>query len=84
MSPMQPCHRGAARSSPITIDGSNPNGGGLTSAPWMSKRSQPFLCVALSHPFIKRLIGTLPREDLAHVLFSNARDVERTLEALRD
>ncbi len=35
---------------------------------------------ALSHPFIKRLIGTIRCEYLDHVLFWNAVDLERKLE----
>ena len=33
--------------------------------------------VPLSHPFVERLIGTMRREFLDHVLFWNARDLER-------
>jgi putative transposase len=35
--------------------------------------------VPLSHPFVDRLIGTMRREFLDHVLFWNARDLERKL-----
>ena len=35
--------------------------------------------VPLSHPFVERLIGTSRREFLDHVLFWNARDLERKL-----
>ena len=35
--------------------------------------------VPRSHPFVARLIGTTRREFLDHVLFWNARDLERTL-----
>jgi transposase InsO family protein len=35
--------------------------------------------VPLSHPFVERLIGTMGREFLDHVLFWNARDLERKL-----
>ncbi|TDI23592.1 MAG: helix-turn-helix domain-containing protein, partial [Acidobacteria bacterium] len=35
--------------------------------------------VPLSHPFVERLIGTTRRELLDHVLFWNARDLERKL-----
>ena len=34
---------------------------------------------ALSHPFVERLIGTTHREFLDHLLFWNARDLERKL-----
>ena len=37
------------------------------------------LHVALSHPFVERLIGTTRREFLDHVLFWNAPDLERKL-----
>ena len=37
----------------------------------------------LSHPFVKRLIGTIRREYLDQVLFWNASDLERKLEAFR-
>jgi hypothetical protein len=35
--------------------------------------------VPLSHPFVERLIGTIRREFLDHVLFWNARDLARKL-----
>jgi transposase InsO family protein len=35
--------------------------------------------VPISHPFVERLIGTMRREFLDHVLFWNARDLERKL-----
>ena len=35
--------------------------------------------VPLSHPFVERLIGKMRRESLDHVLFLNARDLERKL-----
>ena len=35
--------------------------------------------VPLSHPFVERLIGTTRREFLDHVMFWNARDLERKL-----
>jgi putative transposase len=35
--------------------------------------------VPLSHPFVERLIGTMRREFLDHMLFWNARDLERKL-----
>jgi putative transposase len=36
--------------------------------------------VPLSHPFVERLIGTMRREYLDHVMFWNGRDVERKLD----
>lgn len=36
-------------------------------------------CVPVSHPFIERLIGTVRREFLDHVLFWNTRDLKRKL-----
>jgi transposase InsO family protein len=39
--------------------------------------------VPLSHPFVKRLIGTMRREFLDHVLFWNGRDLERKLAEFR-
>jgi putative transposase len=35
--------------------------------------------VPLSHPYVERLIGTMRREFLGHVLFWNTRDLERKL-----
>ncbi len=39
--------------------------------------------VPISHPFVERLIGTIRREFLDHVLFWNATDLERKLEEFR-
>jgi transposase InsO family protein len=41
------------------------------------------LYVPLSHPFIERVIGTIRREFLDHVIFWNANDLERKLEGFR-
>ena len=35
--------------------------------------------VPMSHPFVERLIGTMRREFLDHMVFWNARDLERKL-----
>ena len=40
-------------------------------------------CAPISHPFVERLIGTIRQEFLNHVLFWNAVDLERKLEAFR-
>ncbi len=40
--------------------------------------------VPVSHPFVERLIGTLRREYLDQVLFWNARDLEKKLDAFKD
>ncbi len=40
--------------------------------------------VPISHPFIERLIGTIRREYLDHVLFWNASDLETKLNAFKD
>ena len=40
--------------------------------------------VPLSHPFVERLIGTVRREFLDHVLFWNDRDLTRKLETFQD
>jgi len=40
--------------------------------------------VPLSHPFVERLIGTIRREFLDHVLFWNTRDLERKLADFQD
>lgn len=45
-------------------------------------KSVPY--VPVSHPFIERLIGTIRREYLDQVLFWNALDLTRKLEAFRD
>jgi putative transposase len=37
----------------------------------------------VSHPFVERLVGTIRREFLDHVLFWNARDLERKLVEFR-
>ena len=37
-----------------------------------------------SHPYVERLIGTIRREFLDHVLFWNAADLERKLRAFMD
>jgi putative transposase len=39
--------------------------------------------VPLSHPFVERLIGTMRREFLDHVLFWNARDLDASLPSSR-
>jgi transposase InsO family protein len=39
--------------------------------------------VPLSHPFVERLIGTMRREFLDHMLFWNSRDLERKLGEFR-
>jgi len=41
-------------------------------------------CIPCSHPFIERLIGTIRREFLDHILFWNAVDLERKLEVFKD
>jgi len=40
--------------------------------------------VPVSHPFIERLIGTIRREYLDHMLFWNESDLERKLEAFKE
>jgi hypothetical protein len=40
-------------------------------------KTVPYL--PISHPFVERLIGTIRREYLDHVLFWNAADLERKL-----
>jgi len=35
--------------------------------------------VPLSHPFVERVIGTIPREHLDQTLFWNSADLERKL-----
>ena len=40
--------------------------------------------VPVSHPFIERLIGTIRREYLDHLLFWNQSDLERKLEAFKE
>ena len=39
--------------------------------------------VPLSHPFIERLIGTVRREFLDHILFWNATDLQRKLDSFQ-
>src|SRR6476659_1673771 len=64
---------------PITIRCSRRIGGGQTCGFWKSMKSRPCPSAPLSHPFVERLIGTVRREFLDHVLFWNARDLERKL-----
>jgi putative transposase len=45
-------------------------------------KSVPY--VPLSHPFVERLIGTIRREFLDHMLIWNAIDLERKLEEFRN
>ncbi|MHB8743225.1 MAG: transposase [Sulfuricaulis sp.] len=40
--------------------------------------------VPISHPFVERLIGTIRREYLDHVLFWNGSDLERKLDKFKD
>lgn len=40
--------------------------------------------VPISHPFVERLIGTIRREYLDHVLFWNGSDLERKLDEFKD
>ncbi len=47
----------------------------------MPQWSVPY--VPTSHPFVERLIGTMRREFLDHVLFWNSVDLERKLEEFR-
>jgi transposase InsO family protein len=44
---------------------------------------QTIPCVPVSHPFIERLIGTIRREYLDHLLFWNTSDLERKLDAFK-
>jgi transposase InsO family protein len=44
---------------------------------------KPLPGVPVSHPFIERLIGTIRREYLDHLLFWNESDLERKLEAFK-
>ena len=41
-------------------------------------------CVPVSHPFVERLIGTIRREYLDHMLFWNVADLTRKLADFRD
>jgi len=41
-------------------------------------------CAPVSHPFVKRLIGTIRREHLDQTLFWNAADLLRKLDEFRD
>jgi putative transposase len=45
-------------------------------------KTTPF--VPVSHPFIERLIGTIRREYLDHLLFWNASDLARKIEAFKE
>ena len=53
----------------------------LPSTCWSPLRSS---YAPVSHPFVERLIGTIRREYLERVLFWNAVDLARKLEAFRD
>ncbi len=45
-------------------------------------KSVPY--VSMSHPFVERLIGTIRREFLDHVLFWTSHDLERKLSEFKD
>jgi putative transposase len=61
----------------ITIPCSRRIVGRRTCGFWRSTKSRTVPHVPLSHPFVECLIGTMRREFLDHVLFWNARDLER-------
>ncbi len=44
---------------------------------------KPIPYVPTSHPFVERLIGTIPREYLDHMAFWNSIDLHRKLENFR-
>jgi hypothetical protein len=48
------------------------------------KETKTVPSVPLSHPFVERLIGTIRREFLDHVLFWSAADLEMKLRDFRD
>ena len=51
---------------------------------FVSEAIQPVPGVAVSHPFIERLIGTLRREYLDWVWFRSQWDLEQKLEAFKN
>ena len=76
-----------AHQQPRTATGANLN----SSDRWLANsrilevdeiKSIPY--VPVSHPFVERLIGTIRREFLDHVLIWNAIDLERKLEEFRN
>ena len=79
--PARPCGLGASRSAQTGgVRPPPPPPRGRVDANTVKLLSKnPGALQPLSHPFVKRLIGTMRRECLDHVLCWNAGDLERTL-----
>ena len=66
-------------SAPTTILFTSSTNGKPICGSWRWQKSRPFPYVPQSHPFVERLIGTIRREYLDHMLFWTSADLENKL-----